>query len=224
MKTEINRPTEEKAIPARLSRSSWRPTKRGWVAIGLGLLLVAGAVTFLLRPDDPPPLPQDLRGTPSWATEHYGNANAPRFRDRNIIEIDFLGEPMYVHEKAARHFLRLAQIFEARAPEYAATIAAGASDDWSYQNRSVRGEKAKSNHAFGLALDVNALTNVLGTAGDMPTEVVEQWEVEGGVWGGVWARPDPMHFETHLTPEEISHRYQPDGTPQAWYLEELVGG
>lgn len=58
----------------------------------------------------------------------------------------------------------------------------------------------------------------------MPTEVVGQWEVEGGDWGGDWSRPHPMHFESHLTPGEIRARYRPDGSPKEWYLQQLVGG
>lgn len=126
-----------------------------------------------------------------------------------------------MHEKVRRHFLRLSRLFEARAPEYAAVVATGTVDDWSYFNRDVRGEAFKSNHAFGIAIDVNALTNALGASGDMPMEVVRQWEIEGGDWGGDFSRPDPMHFESQLTPKEIRQRYRPDGTPKGWYLEEL---
>lgn len=163
-------------------------------------------------------------GTPAWARVHYGDPDAPRFEGRNIRSIDFLGRTMFVHKKAQRHFLRLESLFEARAPEYAAAVAAGFFDDWSYQNRPVRGSAtAKSNHAFGLALDVNALANVQGTVGDMPAEVVAQWEIEGGDWGGDWSNPDPMHFETHLTPKEIRSRYDPAGDPKEWYLRELLG-
>jgi hypothetical protein len=171
-----------------------------------------------------PPAPEEIRGSPAWAAEHYGDPDARGYIARNITTIDFLGRSMQVHEKAERHFLRLERIFEARAPEYAAAVAVGELDDWSYENRTIRGEKAaKSGHAYGLAIDVNALTNVLGTTGDMPAEVVAQWESEGGDWGGYWTRPDPMHFETHLTPSEIADRYRPDGTPKDWFLEELVG-
>ena len=180
---------------------------------------------MLVQDDDVPPLPQEVAGSTAWATEHYGNPDAPGFRSRHITTIDFLGRTIFVHEKAARHFLRLERLFEARAPEYAAAVAIGELDDWGYANRPVRGERSgKSNHAFGLAIDVNALTNVLGTAGDMPDDVVRQWEAEGGEWGGDWSRPDPMHFETHLTPKEIAERYRRDGTPRPWYLEELIGG
>lgn len=166
----------------------------------------------------------DLRGTAAWAIEHYGDPDGPRFEERNIVPIDFLGRTMSVHRGARRHFLRLERLFLARAPEYAAAVGIGVLDDWSYLNRPIRGGIDKSSHAFGIAVDVNALSNILGTGGDMPEDVVRQWEAEGGDWGGDWSRPDPMHFETHLTPAEIRRRYRPDGSPRPWFVEELTAG
>jgi hypothetical protein len=55
--------------------------------------------------------------------------------------------------------------------------------------------KPLSNHAFGLAVDLNTRTNQLGTHGDMDPRVVEIFARWGFAWGGTWARPDPMHFE-----------------------------
>ena len=55
--------------------------------------------------------------------------------------------------------------------------------------------KPLSMHAFGLAIDLNASTNGLGTRGDMDPRIVEIFERWGFDWGGRWARPDPMHFE-----------------------------
>ena len=52
-----------------------------------------------------------------------------------------------------------------------------------------------SNHAFGLAIDLNSDTNQLGTQGDMDPRVVEIFQKWGFEWGGDWDRPDPMHFE-----------------------------
>lgn len=52
-----------------------------------------------------------------------------------------------------------------------------------------------SNHAFGLAVDLNTGTNQLGTPGDMDPRVVAIFEKWGFEWGGHWERPDPMHFE-----------------------------
>ena len=55
--------------------------------------------------------------------------------------------------------------------------------------------KPLSNHAFGLAIDLNTTTNQLGTSGDMDPRVVEIFLDWGFNWGGLWDRPDPMHFE-----------------------------
>jgi D-alanyl-D-alanine carboxypeptidase len=52
-----------------------------------------------------------------------------------------------------------------------------------------------SMHAFGLAVDINVSTNLLGTKGDQDPRVVEIFEKWGFSWGGRWDRPDPMHFE-----------------------------
>jgi hypothetical protein len=226
-------PEKREVRPARApKRPLQRPPRRRAAIRRRRTLVIGGAVLvaiiaggLLLRGEDPgPPPPEEIRGTPAWAVEHYGDPAKRGFKSRNIVEIEFLGRTMFVHRGARRHFLRLARLFEARAPEYAAGVALGELDDWSYQNRNVRGEGFKSNHAFGLAVDINALANVLGTSGDMPEDVVRQWEAEGGEWGGDWERPDPMHFETHLTPKEVRARYRPDGTPKPWYLEQLIGG
>jgi hypothetical protein len=187
-----------------------------------GALASGGWALWRALGDNEPPGPRP--GSPAWARLYYGDPDAPRFEERNIVRIDFLGRAMFVHRKAARHFLRLEALFEARAPDYAATVAFGELDDWSYFNRNQRGSDAKSMHAFGLAIDINALTNVLGTEGDMPVAVIEQWEAEGGDWGGDWERPDPMHFETNLTPRQIRARYRRDGSPRPWYLERLTDG
>jgi hypothetical protein len=207
----------------RRSARSKAVTRRRWIAGGVGLLALTMTISLVVRGNHHV-MKQDRRGTYAWSLRYYGNPDSPRYSLRNIVQINFLGRIMSVNKKASRHFLRLERIFQARAPEYAAAVATGTLDDWSYINRAVRGEKTKSNHAFGLAIDVNALTNPLGGTGDMPANVVAEWEREGGVWGGSWSRPDLMHFETHLTPAEIKHRYRPNGTPREWYLSQLLGG
>ena len=52
-----------------------------------------------------------------------------------------------------------------------------------------------SMHAFGLAVDINVSTNLLGSRGDQDPRVVTIFEKWGFEWGGRWDRPDPMHFE-----------------------------
>jgi hypothetical protein len=192
----------------RAGRRTYR--RRRIVASALAVTAIVAGIAFFSR--DHTLKPWEVRGSTPWALKYYGNPDAPHFRDRKIVEITFLGEPMYVHKDVQRHFFRLAQIFEEKAPDYAAGITA-VHDDWSYNNRNIRGGDSKSMHAFGIALDINALSNVLGTHGDMPQAVVDEWEKEGGVWGGNFSRPDPMHFESHLTPKEIRKRFKPDGTP-----------
>ncbi len=224
---ELDPPSEE--VPARPVRPSPKPSGptavRRWAAIIGAVLLVLIVGAWMLRDgeESPASLPEAAPGSPDWALEHYGGSEKRGIK-RKIVEIEFLGRSMFVHREASRHFLRLERLFEARAPDYAAAVAVGELDDWSYENRNVRGAGVKSNHAFGIAVDINALANPLGTPGDMPEAVVRQWEVEGGEWGGDWARPDPMHFETHLTPAQIRERYRADGTPRDWYLDQLIGG
>ncbi len=54
-----------------------------------------------------------------------------------------------------------------------------------------------STHAWGIAIDLNPLSNAQGTAGDMAVEVVEVFEDAGFEWGGEWEgrSRDPMHFQ-----------------------------
>lgn len=52
-----------------------------------------------------------------------------------------------------------------------------------------------SMHAFGLAIDLNVASNLLGTPGDLDPRVVAIFEKWGFAWGGRWSHPDPMHFE-----------------------------
>ncbi|MDP9069572.1 MAG: M15 family metallopeptidase [Actinomycetota bacterium] len=56
-------------------------------------------------------------------------------------------------------------------------------------------KKPLSMHAFGLAFDINVSGNYLGTKGDQDPRVVEILAKWGFEWGGLWDRPDPMHFE-----------------------------
>lgn len=53
-----------------------------------------------------------------------------------------------------------------------------------------------SKHAYGLAIDINPLTNQPGTKGDIPRDWVAAFEVHGFGWGGNWRQiKDPMHFQ-----------------------------
>jgi D-alanyl-D-alanine carboxypeptidase len=64
-----------------------------------------------------------------------------------------------------------------------------------YNPRFIAGTTTLSNHAFGLALDLNVPGNQRGTVGEMDRGVVAIFERWGFTWGGDWAYTDPMHFE-----------------------------
>lgn len=73
--------------------------------------------------------------------------------------------------------------------------------------RSVAGRSVLSNHAYGIAVDVNPSTNPrCGVSQfcrcynklitDMSPEFVQAFKDAGFSWGGDWTdHPDPMHFE-----------------------------
>lgn len=82
-------------------------------------------------------------------------------------------------------------------------------DDWGYANRDVRGRPGvKSNHAWGLAVDLNATTNPMTNDGrnhtDLPPGISKLAAKYGLRWGGDYSgsRKDPMHFEFTGTPAD----------------------
>lgn len=67
--------------------------------------------------------------------------------------------------------------------------------DGCFNIRQSRSDSRQSVHSWGLAVDINAATNALGTDGDISKELMKCFTDEGFVWGGSWHRPDPMHFQ-----------------------------
>jgi D-alanyl-D-alanine carboxypeptidase len=66
-----------------------------------------------------------------------------------------------------------------------------------YNWRMKRGQAKPSTHSWGIAIDLNARTNAMGTAGDMDPALVALFEGYGFTWGGRWpgTNKDPMHFQ-----------------------------
>ena len=64
-----------------------------------------------------------------------------------------------------------------------------------YYPRFIANSTQLSNHAFGLAVDMNTAGNQRGTVGEMDRTVVAIFERWGFTWGGNWKWTDPMHFE-----------------------------
>ena len=88
-------------------------------------------------------------------------------------------------------------------------------DEWGWAIRPVRGQTSGySNHAGGVACDLNATRHPLGVA---PTRTFTDKQIRAIrhrmdfyddliIWGGNWSRPDGMHFEiADTTLKRIEH-------------------
>lgn len=70
----------------------------------------------------------------------------------------------------------------------------------SYVFRKVRKGRSLSNHAFGIAIDLDAAHNRQGTEGRMPMWVVEIFASHGWQWGGRWhAQPGRCNYAPDST-------------------------
>lgn len=69
---------------------------------------------------------------------------------------------------------------------------------WGYACRKIRGSNSWSNHAWGLAVDLNAPKNPMSSRliTDMPDWMPVMWKSYGFRWGGDYrGRKDAMHYE-----------------------------
>lgn len=67
--------------------------------------------------------------------------------------------------------------------------------DGCYCVRYIRGRMNISTHSWGISVDHNAVTNLLGAKPTMHQGIVSAFEQHGFVWGGNWNRKDGMHFQ-----------------------------
>jgi hypothetical protein len=70
--------------------------------------------------------------------------------------------------------------------------------DGSFCYRSMRTASTLSMHAYGCAIDIDAVHNPLGKKGSRLKAMsawVKAFEAEDWIWGGRWSRPDAMHFQ-----------------------------
>jgi hypothetical protein len=118
-----------------------------------------------------------------------------------LTRIDFLGNKIVVHARAAAAFTRVAA-------RLAPLVAADATLQrllhplgGTRNVRKIAGTDRMSAHAWGIAIDLNPeLGNYWrwdkhGWSNRVPQRVVDAFEAEGFIWGGRWAHFDTMHFE-----------------------------
>lgn len=134
----------------------------------------------------------------------WGDPDSPGYRQKHIVKITAGGRDLWVRREVAHLFKGF--IDEIVRGGY--RIDLGPIDDWGYANRDIRGRPGvKSNHSWGLAVDLNARTNPMGSKlkTDMPRWVVEAGKKWGLLWGGTYkSRPDAMHYEFVGRPEDVA--------------------
>jgi hypothetical protein len=158
----------------------------------------------------------------------WGNPWASGYREANIVSVRV---PHYGHVGHEQGVVlpvnqRVAPLFvgfltEAQQRGY---VLDDVADDWGYARRCIRGTGpgtnrpcVTSNHAWGLAIDVNATRNPMGAPlrTDIPGWMADLAVKYGLVWGGDWATPDPMHFEFVGSPGDadayVAHLAKPQG-------------
>ena len=64
---------------------------------------------------------------------------------------------------------------------------------------NIRGKRGNADsmslHSWGVAIDVNAAWNGFGKKPTLSKEFVKCFTDAGFDWGGLWAKPDGMHFQ-----------------------------
>lgn len=121
-----------------------------------------------------------------------GISDDPQWQSENLVTIESgNGESWQVNKLAAAAFQGF--LTELEATGYGIKSSGG------FNYRPIRGSKTGklSEHGKGLAIDLNAETNPLGSeATDLPPNVSEIAAKYGLKWGGDFkGRKDPMHFE-----------------------------
>ena len=115
----------------------------------------------------------------------------------NIVRINFLGSSVEINRQFAPSLQRIdARWRQMGANRYRVTSVGG------YNCRNIAGKNRRSNHAYGLAIDINPAQNPHTFPGDsnygqtnMPASFRQLFLSEGWGWGGNWrSSKDTMHF------------------------------
>lgn len=137
--------------------------------------------------------PANLRG---WGQGWPVN----RSKDMRTVRTTRSGVAFVVHHEIAPIIKYLVDEVERRG--YMIHTPGQTPDDWSYNNRPIRGRRTPSNHSWGLAIDIDATQYPLGSRKRLPSWIVELFRAHGFDYGGDWSRPDPMHFEFNGWPSD----------------------
>lgn len=127
----------------------------------------------------------------SWGSTHMGRVLLP-FAIPLSWAPDKKVKRLYCHKK-------LGLVFKAVFDEIVEKKLVGkiVSFGGCFNYRLMRRSYKLSTHSWGIAIDLNVKTNLVGTPGDMDPLIVEIFKRHGFIWGGDWSgsRCDPMHFQ-----------------------------
>lgn len=73
--------------------------------------------------------------------------------------------------------------------------------DGCFNIRKKRGAASSSLHSWGVAIDLNAAWNGFGKKPTLSAGFVKCFTDAGFDWGGVWGKPDGMHFQLSRFPQ-----------------------
>jgi hypothetical protein len=141
-------------------------------------------------PDDP------TRANPLWESDNLVSVKPP-------FALTYLGKPVKsvrCHWRVASSFTGALETIRDKASndidllqEWGITIFGG-----SYNYRLMRGLNTLSMHSYGIAFDFDPERNALNDPNPhflgIP-EVREAWELQDATWGGLFTRPDGMHWQ-----------------------------
>jgi hypothetical protein len=144
------------------------------------------------------------RGNGAWSAKWY--------RD-NVVQIQppfkmwFGGKPVTrvsIHKKCAPSLARvLTDVWqEYNCHQEAADMAGVTTFSGTMAYRAMRGGVAMSMHAYGCAIDFDAVNNPMGKDGrfEPSSPLVQAFKREGWIWGGDWKGKsrDDMHFQAAI--------------------------
>jgi hypothetical protein len=139
------------------------------------------------------------------AAERGWGPGWPNCQTSKMVKVTRGDHSVFVRREIAQLVATLFALTEKRG--YDINPAGEVNQTWGFACRPIRGSDTPSNHSWGLAIDINSLSNPMQSTfkSNIPPNVVHDWEICGFYWGGRYLnRPDAMHFEHIGRPEDIA--------------------
>lgn len=133
----------------------------------------------------------------------------PNCQTAKMVKVTNGDHAVYVRREIAQLVLTLFKVTAKYG--YDINPAGQVNQTWGFACRAIRGTNIPSNHSWGLAVDINSLSNPMQSSfkSNIPPKVINAWEVCGFYWGGRYLnRPDAMHLEYIGRPQDVALDYQ----------------